>query len=106
MSEAPVSRVSRQAGELRGNGTDSMTQAEVDTALSSVPAVRARGPFYALSFRNFRLFFVGQLISVAGTWMQTVAQNWVVWDLTRDPRWLGFVSAANAIPYVMFSIWG
>ena len=71
-----------------------------------MPSVRARGPFYAFSFRNFRLFFIGQLISVAGTWMQTVAQNWVVWDLTRDPRWLGIVAAANAIPYVLFSVWG
>ncbi len=83
-----------------------MRQQDIDAALASVPAVRYRGPFYALSFRNFRLFFFGQLISVAGTWMQQVAQSWVVWDLTRDARWLGFVSAANAVPYVMFSIWG
>src|ERR1043166_8090830 len=84
MSEAPVSRVSKQTGELQGNGTASMRESEVDTAISSVPAVRARGPFYALTFRNFRLFFVGQLISVAGTWMQTVAQSWLGWELRSE----------------------
>lgn len=86
--------------------TDAMTQAEVDAAMESIPAVRRRGPFYALTFRNFRLFFVGQLISVAGTWMQTVAQNWLVWDVTHQARWLGIVSGASALPYVTFAMWG
>jgi len=106
MSEAPAPPRLEKAEDTTVIGAKSMRQPEVDAAFASVPAVRQRGPFYALSFRNFRLFFYGQLVSVAGTWMQQVAQNWVVWDLTRDPRWLGFVSAANAIPYVMFSVWG
>lgn len=65
-----------------------------------------RGPFYALSFRNFRLFFIGQFISVAGSWMQVVAQSWLVYEITKSPAWLGIVSGASAIPYVLFSIWG
>jgi MFS family permease len=69
------------------------------------PANR-RGPFYALKFRNFRLFFIGQIISVAGTWMQTVAQNWFVWELTKSAGWLGVVNGASAIPYVAFALWG
>jgi MFS family permease len=64
------------------------------------------GPFYALSFRNFRLFFIGQFISVAGSWMQVVAQSWLVYEITKSPAWLGIVSGAGAIPYVLFSIWG
>ena len=59
-----------------------------------------------MHFPNFRIFFFGQLVSVAGTWMQTVAQNWVVWELTRDPRWLGIVSGSGAILYLIFSTWG
>ncbi|HLK58678.1 MAG TPA: MFS transporter [Chthonomonadaceae bacterium] len=87
--------------------TESMTQAEVDEVMEAYPLQSARrGPLYALSFRNFRLFFIGQLISVAGTWMQQVAQNWLVWDLTHDPRWLGIVSGASALPYVAFAVWG
>ncbi len=85
--------------------TDAMTQPEVDRAMDSLPGAR-HGPLYALSFRNFRLFFVGQLISVAGTWMQAVAQGWVVWDITHQARWLGIVSGAGAIPYVLFAIPG
>lgn len=70
------------------------------------PAPRARNPFYALSFPNYRLFFIGQSVSVIGTWMQIVAQNWLVWELTRKASWLGIVSGANAIPYILFSVWG
>ena len=65
-----------------------------------------QGLFYALQFRNFRLFFYGQLISVAGTWMQDVAQKWLVWEVTHSPTWLGVVSGANAIPFVVFAVWG
>jgi MFS family permease len=64
------------------------------------------GALYAFAFPNFRLFFVGQLISVAGTWMQTVAQQWLVFDLTHSSTWLGIVSGATAVPYVLFAFWG
>src|SRR3989442_14529656 len=66
----------------------------------------ARGPFYAMRFRNFRLCFVGQLVSVAGSWMQLVAQQWLVYDLSHSSAWLGIVSGASAIPYLLFSIVG
>ena len=69
-------------------------------------AMAARGPFYALQFREFRLFFVGQLISVIGTWMQTVAQQWFVYQITGSATWLGIVSGASAVPYVLFAVWG
>ncbi len=67
---------------------------------------RHDGAFYALRFPNFRLFFIGQFISVAGTWMQTVAQQWLVFSLTRSEAWLGIVAGASAIPYVAFAVWG
>src|SRR5437763_12469849 len=69
-------------------------------------APHTRGAFYALRFPNFRLFFVGQLISVAGSWMQLVAQQWLVFSLTHSSGWLGIVSGASAIPYVLFSMVG
>src|ERR1700722_8398264 len=99
---------STPAPNSQSSRTDEMTQEQVNSAVSlAYPVgVTTRGPFYALTFRNFRLFFVGQLISVAGTWMQTVAQNWLVWDVTHQARWLGIVSGASAIPYVAFAMWG
>ena len=69
-------------------------------APDSLSDPQKRGPFYALSFRNYRLFFYGQSISVAGTWMQTVAQQWLVWELTHSPYWLGLVNSANALPFL------
>jgi MFS family permease len=89
-----------------GNGTEARTAPEVDVTLEAIPARRRYSPFYAFSFRNFRLYFYGQSISVAGTWMQSVAQSWLVWQLTHDARWLGIVNGASAIPFVLFAVWG
>src|SRR5205823_3472853 len=56
----------------------------------------------ALRHRNFQLFFSGQLISLIGTWMQTVAQSWLVYRLTGSGLKLGAVGFASQIP--VFSI--
>ncbi|MGB7922894.1 MAG: MFS transporter [Pyrinomonadaceae bacterium] len=50
---------------------------------------RAHGMFRALSHRNFRLFWAGAFLSNVGTWMQAVAQGWLVLQLTDSPFWLG-----------------
>jgi MFS family permease len=55
-------------------------------------------PFRALSHRNFRLYIVGQGVSVIGTWMQQVAMAWLVYQLTNSPLWLGVVGFAGQIP--------
>src|ERR1700683_3226390 len=57
----------------------------------------------ALRHRNFQLFFAGQLISLIGTWMQSVAQSWLVYRLTGSPALLGLVSFAGQIPIFMLS---
>ena len=62
--------------------------------------------FSALSFRDFRLFWFGQLISLSGTWMQSVAQGWLVYSLTKSPFYLGMVAAANALPILLFTLFG
>ncbi|HEV2387010.1 MAG TPA: MFS transporter [Candidatus Acidoferrales bacterium] len=54
--------------------------------------------FRSLAFRNFRLFFAGQLISLVGTWMQTIAQSWLVYRLTGSSLLLGTVAFASQIP--------
>lgn len=62
--------------------------------------------FAALKHRNFKLFFSGQLISVAGTWMQSIAQGWLVYQLTHSELALGVVGFASAIPVLIVSPWG
>ena len=58
----------------------------------------------AFRHRNYRLFFGGQAISLIGTWMQSVAQAWLVLMLTHDPLWLGVVAAAQFIPVLVFGL--
>jgi MFS family permease len=60
----------------------------------------------ALRHRNYRLFFVGQLISLIGTWTQQVGEAWLVLQLTHDPLWLGIVSVAQFGPVILFGLFG
>ena len=57
----------------------------------------------SLRQRNYRLFFFGQLVSVAGTWMQTVAQSFVVLDLTHSGTQLGLTTATRFLPMFAFA---
>jgi len=67
---------------------------------------RRLDPFAALRHRNFRLFFVGQLVSLIGTWMQRIAQAWLVLQLTGSPFLLGVVGALQWTPVLLFSMIG
>ena len=60
----------------------------------------------AFRHRNYRLFFGGQAISLVGTWMQQVAQGWLVLQLTHDPLWLGLVSVAQFGPIILLGLFG
>ena len=60
----------------------------------------------ALRYRNFRLFFSGQLISLIGTWMQTVAQSWLVYRLTGQAAMLGIVAFAGQFPVFILATVG
>lgn len=57
----------------------------------------------ALRSRNFRLYFVGQLISLVGTWMQQIAMIWLAYRLTDSSAMLGLVGFASQIPILLFS---
>jgi len=56
--------------------------------------------------RNYRLFFTGQLVSLMGTWMQSVAQGWLVYTMTHSPFLLGLTSFAGQIPLFFISAFG
>jgi len=66
----------------------------------------AQGMFASLSTRNYRLFFWGQLVSICGTWMQTVAQSFLVLDLTNSGTDLGLATAARFLPIFVLGPWG
>ncbi len=63
-------------------------------------------PFSALTYRNFRLFWLGQIISLSGTWMHSAAQGWLVFKLTNSPFYLGLVGSAMTMPILLFTMAG
>jgi len=70
---------------------------------ASEPGLRWQAAGRALRHRNFQLFFGGQLISLIGTWMQTVAQSWLVYRLTGSGLLLGAVGFSSQIPVFLFA---
>ena len=65
-----------------------------------------RETFVSLKVRNYRLYFIGQAISLCGTWMQTMGQSWLVLKLTDSGVQLGFVTAAQFLPVLILAPWG
>ena len=66
---------------------------------------RFKGTFAALDSRNYRLFVSGQAISVTGTWMQKVAQAWLVLQLTNSGTALGVTAALQQLPTLLIGPW-
>ncbi|GAB4477473.1 MAG: MFS transporter [Anaerolineales bacterium] len=64
------------------------------------------GTFAALRHPNYRLWFYGQLVSLIGTWMQTTAQGFLVYELTASPAYLGYVGFAAGVPTWLFTLYG
>lgn len=83
---------------------------EETTAGSPPPASNEPRPLpqviRALRNPNFRLFWAGNFTSNIGTWMQNVAQGWLVLLLTNSAFWLGVVGFAGSIPFLIFSLFG
>ena len=67
---------------------------------------RRSGMFRALSHRNYRLFWTGAFLSNVGTWMQAVAQAWLVLKLTNSPFWLGLDGFMATAPAFVFTLVG
>jgi len=70
------------------------------------PHLRLAGAFRSLSVRNYRLYFFGQTISITGTWMQSVAQAWLMLKLTGSPVALGTTTALQFTPMLLLGPWG
>src|SRR3989344_9134241 len=62
--------------------------------------------FPALKHENYRFYFSGQLISLSGTWLQTVAQGWLVFQLTHSAYLVGLFAALLNLPVLFFGVFG
>jgi MFS family permease len=74
-------------------------------SLTVAPAI-VRRTFTALKYYNYRLWFIGQLVSLFGTWMQSTAQGFLVFQLTNSPAYLGYVGFAAGLPTWLFTLYG
>src|SRR5271155_31639 len=88
--------------------SESRVPIQENEAVASTEVAPERGSRWqvagrALRHRNFQLFFSGQLISLIGTWMQSVAQSWLVYRLTGSALLLGSVGFASQIPVFLFA---
>jgi MFS family permease len=66
----------------------------------------AGGTFRSLRIRNYRLFATGQIVSNTGTWMQRIAQDWLVLSLTNSSTAVGITTALQFLPMLLFGLWG
>lgn len=68
--------------------------------------INNREMFSALQVRDFRIFWVGQVISFSGSWMQSTAQGWLVYFLTKSSVYLGLVATASSLPVLLLTLAG
>ncbi len=68
--------------------------------------LRWEATFAALKHYNYRLWFGGQVVSLVGTWMQSTAQGYLIYQLTNSPVYLGLVGFAGGIPTLFFTLYG
>jgi MFS family permease len=81
-----------------------MSESAIET--EALPRTRLARTFSALRYREFRLVWIGAFTSTTGTWMQTVAQAWVVYSLTGSALLLGFDAFLSTGPMLIFSLFG
>ncbi len=99
IDDPALPRADAVAGIAHAEPTDTATDA--GTTSFELPRI-AR----ALRHHDFRLFWAGNLLSNIGTWMQNVAQGWLVLQLTNSAFWLGLVGFAASIPILLFALIG
>jgi MFS family permease len=93
-----MSAVAEQPPEVSSDKTVSPAESGIKSRLLSA--------FPAFASRNFRLYFVGQIISMIGTWLQMVAQGWLVLEMTGSAYWVGVAAATSTLPTLFLSLIG
>ncbi|HEY0544139.1 MAG TPA: MFS transporter [Pyrinomonadaceae bacterium] len=84
-----------------------VTRSSSSSSLRPTPStLESGGMFRALSHRNFRVFWAGAFLSNVGTWMQAVAQGWLVLKLTNSPFWLGVDGFMATAPGLLLTLAG
>lgn len=92
---------------------DTVSDDATATTPGTAPGVAAgpaatprKGMFSSLRIRNYRLFATGQVVSNTGTWMQRIAQDWLVLSLTGSSGAVGITTALQFLPMLLFGLYG
>jgi len=89
-----------------GPGADSAPAPTTHYTPPTPRPARKSSMFASLKVRNYRLFFVGQVVSNIGTWMQRIAQDWLVLSLTGSSAAVGITTALQFLPMLLFGLYG
>ncbi|MFI9602880.1 MFS transporter [Streptomyces sp. NPDC004069] len=89
-----------------GSGADSAPAPTTHDSRSALDSPRKSSMFSSLRVRNYRLFFLGQVVSNTGTWMQRIAQDWLVLSLTGSSAAVGITTALQFLPMLLFGLYG
>ncbi|MEJ5351715.1 MAG: MFS transporter [Melioribacteraceae bacterium] len=79
---------------------------ENKNSLRLITRFSLKNTFAALKYPNYKLWFVGQIVSLFGSWMQSTAQAFFIYELTHSPAFLGYVGFASGIPTWLFMLYG
>ncbi|MCL4562500.1 MAG: MFS transporter [Chloroflexi bacterium] len=88
-----------RSGKIPASNTPTIRRARL-------PRFNAGQTFAALKYPNYRLWFYGQLASLVGTWMQTTAEGYLIYQLTHSPAYLGYVGFAAGVPSWLLMLYG
>jgi MFS family permease len=73
---------------------------------TKAPSLNSSGTFAAFRHRNYRLWFIGQLVSLVGTWMQATAQGYLIYTITGSVAYLGYIGFISGVPAWLFIMYG
>jgi len=85
---------------------DKRTKTQSEGRSHSGKRSRRERTFAAFRYPNYRLWFQGQIVSLFGTWMQTTAQGFLIFELTHSPAYLGYVGFASGVPAWLLTLYG
>lgn len=99
MTQPAVENTSEENEYIVDSSSEIMGEAPgwTDKILSALPAFRSR---------NYTLYFIGQLISMVGTWLQIVAEGWLIFQLSHSAFYVGLSAAASTLPSLFLSLLG
>jgi MFS family permease len=78
----------------------------IEEPMKKERGLRLQETFIALKHYNYRLWFVGQVVSLVGTWMQSTAQGYLIYQITHSPAYLGIVGFVGGAPALLFTLFG